>query len=80
MAVDIEHAEEPGEGLGDDGAQGHAQNPQAEGQHQRQVQEDVHHRGHRQEQKGAPAVSQAPQDPGVEVVADAADEPGADHH
>ena len=49
MAVDIGHAEEPGERLGQDGPQGHPQDSQAEGQHQDQVQGNVHHRGHRQE-------------------------------
>ena len=80
MPVDIDYAEEPGKRLGNDRPQGRPQNPQAEGQHQHQVQNDVHHRGRRQEQQGAPAVPQAPQDAGIEIVANAADEAGADHH
>ena len=59
MPVDVGHAEKPGEGLGNDGPQGHPQHPQAEGQNQHQIQDNVHHRGHRQKEQGAPAVAQA---------------------
>ena len=79
-AVDIEQAEQPGEGLGDDGAQGHAQHAHAAPQHEYQVQHDVHHRRDGQEQQRGPAVAQAAQNAGVQVVADGADEARGHHH
>ena len=78
-AVDEDDAKHPGNRLGEDGGQGHAQHAHSGPQHQGKVQDDVQNGRDGQKQQRGAAVAKAAQNAGVEIVADGADESRAHH-
>ena len=78
MLPDIDDADDPADIDGGAGGQGRAGDIHAQSRDQRQVQHHVHGAGDQEKKQGGGAVSHAPQDPRVHIIADVPEGAGQD--